>query len=202
MVALFRGKDKFLWVDYFSLRQHKGGGAFEPKLVVETVRQIGCVVASLPEDVDRAFATNGRRKKSSDGENDSLVGCSLYLQRSFCLLEVFAAAASGALLRTDLNDDVELEYRCSGDGVDVARAGTHSPAEKRAIDAFICETLRRAAPADDDDDEGASSAGRGRTASQHGADPANQPAEEGGAEWNRALDRFNATVHDALCSRT
>ena len=118
-----------LWIDYFSLRQNQND--FDPRTVVALIAQIGGLVASLTEAVE------------GPGEIDNFV----YLTRSFCVLEAYAAVKAqkdprNAGYRFIVQQNVCLRPYEMGELLDKApvnavQAQTQRKKDKKQIDDFV-----------------------------------------------------------------
>lgn len=77
---------RFFWLDYFCLRQCKND--FHVEVVVSLVKEIGCLVADVDLKMNNKNAESLGYLKLQDSCN--------YLQRSFCMLELYAAVEGKA----------------------------------------------------------------------------------------------------------
>ena len=108
--------ERYTWLDYFSLRQ-AAPSDFEPHAIVRLVREIGVLTVGTDSKME-------------------------YSERSFCLMEFFAAHAGGAeiILEIGATKEHALEDMKPGGRVgpiDSAAAQTRKPEDKRLIDGFI-----------------------------------------------------------------
>jgi hypothetical protein len=116
----------YFWVDYFCLRQCQPD--FEPNAIVRLIAEIGAFSGAIDD------LKNG------------------YFSRSFCILEVYAAIVSEAKLKLPTGIEFadfphkpsppvqahrEFIERC----IKSADATTRDSADKKLIDAFICENI-------------------------------------------------------------
>ena len=112
---------KFIWLDYFSLRQAQTGD-FDSSAVIELMRGMVAFVACIDPHLE-------------------------YTQRSFCVLEVFAALSGGVGITCyspgEWYDVVrhKMEDRLAKDPIRSEWAQTRDPADKCKIDEYVRERV-------------------------------------------------------------
>eukprot|EP00929_Paragymnodinium_shiwhaense_P021604 TRINITY_DN14050_c0_g1_i3.p1 TRINITY_DN14050_c0_g1~~TRINITY_DN14050_c0_g1_i3.p1 ORF type:complete len:201 (-),score=35.00 TRINITY_DN14050_c0_g1_i3:280-882(-) len=115
--TIMQKKNLRFFVDYVGLRQCLSD--FDLSKVTECIKTIGAVCVSLPVSPD------------------------VYLERSFCVFEVFSAVKTGAELEIVLHRNLTKRAGgsfCSGlatSKVNVLRAQTRNPEDKLKIDEYI-----------------------------------------------------------------
>jgi hypothetical protein len=106
----------YWWIDYFSLRQCVND--FKPTQVDALVGQIGLLVAEIDSSL-------------------------LYLRRSFCILELYAALSGDAQIycEFDIGTASNIESMLTAQPLRAKDASTRRPKDKELIDEFIRENL-------------------------------------------------------------
>jgi hypothetical protein len=78
-------KSRFIWMDYFSLRQNEAD--FDADDIVDLVNEIGNTIVALPMDP----RTSVKKQQKPEAEKEEVTSVDPYFSRSFCVLEAFAA---------------------------------------------------------------------------------------------------------------
>jgi hypothetical protein len=103
---------RFFWVDYFCLRQCVSD--FDVPRTVQLIKRIGCLLADVDDHLE-------------------------YLNRSFCVLEMFGAVAGNAkiLMQTNFSQQEMEQAELKKRPIDVKNAKTRYQKDKRTVDQFI-----------------------------------------------------------------
>ena len=112
VVAEGATQQQFFWLDYFCLRQCQSD--FDVHVVLGLIRHIGCLVAAIDNDL-------------------------VYVTRSFCILEAYAACAWGEteLLCYSEMEQAEIHEKVASCNINSKDAQTRSEKDKKKIDDLI-----------------------------------------------------------------